>query len=970
MRRIPRRGFRLCYVGLVAALSAAVALGCGGDSLVLPGEGEPAEIELLAGNGQNGRAGEALAHPLVVRVTDTQDRPVPDIEVNFRLVSGAGAEIAPQTDRTDETGEASTTLVLGSAVGEYVVEAEAASPSDLELVVQFTATALAANADEIVAVDGLDQSAPVGSALGEPLVVEVKDAFGNPIADVPVEWSAVGGGSVSASSTRTGADGRTSVRRTLGPAAGRQMTLAAADGLAGSPVTFVHTALAGSASRVVVVSGDEQSAEAGSTLPAPIVVQVLDAEDNPVAGRAVSWVITGGGGSVDPTSSTTGEDGRASTTWTLGGAPGANSVKAVVSGVGEAGFTATATPTAGSTPTTIAEESGDGQSALVGTTLAAPLKVKVTSESGAGVSGVVVTWTAVGGGSVSSSTSTTDAQGIAQVFRTLGTTAGTYTTTAAVDGLSGSPVTFTSTATPGAPPVLVLVTSPPATARSGEAFDPQPVVQIRDADGDDLATADVVVTAALTSGSGDLIGATTATTNASGRAQFSGLGIQGTVGSYRIIFAADGYTAATSPAITLEAGAPDAGTSALEATPSTVAAGASSTVRATVRDVSGNPVPGVAVVLEATGSGNTITPSSATTGDGGVAEFTFSSTAAGEKTLTARVGDVTITQTATVTVTAGGPDPGRSTLQATSSSIPIGGTTTVRATVRDADGNPLSGASVTLQASGSGNTIEGSPATTDAQGVAEFTFGSSVAEAKTLSASVSGTVVAQTTVTVAKLASTTSITGDTPDPSDPDEQVTVTVQVTDESESLVPSGNVTVTGPAGATCTATLDGAGAGSCQLVLTESGQLTATYAGDAQFEASSSAAVDHTVNAPPPPNEAPTASDDAYTTAAGEELVVSAPGVLGNDSDPEAAPLTAELQAPPASGTVTLSADGSFTYTPAADFAGDVTFTYVASDGTNQSNVATVTITVTAPEMSPPEGDGAGSGGGEEEDDGGGG
>ncbi len=45
------------------------------------------------------------------------------------------------------------------------------------------------------------------------------------------------------------------------------------------------------------------------------------------------------------------------------------------------------------------------------------------------------------------------------------------------------------------------------------------------------------------------------------------------------------------------------------------------------------------------------------------------------------------------------------------------------------------------------------------------------------------------------------------------------------------------------------------------------------------------------------------------------------------------------------MTLAADGSFTYTPAADFNGTDSFTYTASDGTAVSNVATVTITVTA-------------------------
>ena len=96
----------------------------------------------------------------------------------------------------------------------------------------------------------------------------------------------------------------------------------------------------------------------------------------------------------------------------------------------------------------------------------------------------------------------------------------------------------------------------------------------------------------------------------------------------------------------------------------------------------------------------------------------------------------------------------------------------------------------------------------------------------------------------------------------------------------------------------------------------------------------------------NQPPVAVDDAYAVTGGAVLSVPAPGVLGNDSDPDGDMLTAQLVAGPASGNLTLNPDGSFTYVPAEDAAsGSVTFTYQAFDGVALSNVATVTITVTA-------------------------
>lgn len=94
----------------------------------------------------------------------------------------------------------------------------------------------------------------------------------------------------------------------------------------------------------------------------------------------------------------------------------------------------------------------------------------------------------------------------------------------------------------------------------------------------------------------------------------------------------------------------------------------------------------------------------------------------------------------------------------------------------------------------------------------------------------------------------------------------------------------------------------------------------------------------------NDAPVAVNDSYTTATSTALnVPAATGVLANDTDPDNDPLTAAVVANPAHGSVTFNANGSFTYTPTAGFTGTDTFTYRDSDGTLNSNVATVTITI---------------------------
>ncbi len=96
----------------------------------------------------------------------------------------------------------------------------------------------------------------------------------------------------------------------------------------------------------------------------------------------------------------------------------------------------------------------------------------------------------------------------------------------------------------------------------------------------------------------------------------------------------------------------------------------------------------------------------------------------------------------------------------------------------------------------------------------------------------------------------------------------------------------------------------------------------------------------------DRAPVATPDSYTTENTTLTVNAATGVLANDSDPDGDPITAALVTNPTNGMVTLNTDGSFTYTPNANFSGPDSFTYMASDGVLSSAPATVSITVLSP------------------------
>jgi uncharacterized repeat protein (TIGR01451 family) len=93
----------------------------------------------------------------------------------------------------------------------------------------------------------------------------------------------------------------------------------------------------------------------------------------------------------------------------------------------------------------------------------------------------------------------------------------------------------------------------------------------------------------------------------------------------------------------------------------------------------------------------------------------------------------------------------------------------------------------------------------------------------------------------------------------------------------------------------------------------------------------------------DDAPLANPDFFVVDEGQQLIVAAPGILGNDSDADGEPLSAILQAEPAHGQILLQGDGSFVYTPDENYNGMDEFTYMANDGTGNSDVTTATIVV---------------------------
>jgi len=106
----------------LAALGAALALGCGGSDLTLPSDGRAAELAVVTGNQQTGSPGQALLQPLVVRAVDAAKAPVSQVRIAFVVTAGGGST-TPDTATTDADGRASAQWTLGTSMGPQAVEA-------------------------------------------------------------------------------------------------------------------------------------------------------------------------------------------------------------------------------------------------------------------------------------------------------------------------------------------------------------------------------------------------------------------------------------------------------------------------------------------------------------------------------------------------------------------------------------------------------------------------------------------------------------------------------------------------------------------------------------------------------------------------------------------------------------------------------------------------------------------------------
>lgn len=339
-----------------------------------------------------------------------------------------------------------------------------------------------------------------GEPLPDAITIRALDRLGSPIGGAELEARVdLGDGSLDATTLTTNADGRATVRWTLGPVAGsaQQMRIVAPPSFTRF---FTATARPGPVEQIRVVEGGRQAGLPGTELVAPLRIRLEDRLGNIRPGVAVELSVIEGGGRLSTSTGVTSDDGVFETRWTLGAASGPQRVRIVHAEGGALDITAQAIAEAAAlevrTPAGAISGTVDELTDLLP-------RVRLVDAQGAGLAGVPVIFEVPQGSLISADpegeeglrvASTTAPDGVATLAGwRLGTTAGPQQLVVRFPGLD--PVFLEATATAGAAAAVELVAGNRQAATSGTLLADPLVARVVDAFGNPVAGATIDVVA-------------------------------------------------------------------------------------------------------------------------------------------------------------------------------------------------------------------------------------------------------------------------------------------------------------------------------------------------------------------------------------------------------------------------------------------------------------------------------------------
>ncbi|MFO0938376.1 MAG: FG-GAP-like repeat-containing protein [Gemmataceae bacterium] len=466
--------------------------------------------------------GTTFPSPLTFHLADSLGNPVVGVIVALTETPSTGAGIVslPATLTTNASGDISFTPTANSTLGSYTITATSYGVS-----ASIQVTNIVGPLSKLVVISGGNQTTTVGTAFGNPIVIEAEDAFGNPIPGVSV--SASGSGATYSTPALTGADGKTSFTATAGTIA---QTINVTVSSAGLSVPLTLTSTVGPVNSITAATSS-LSVQVGASL-GTLKYHVSDAFGNPESNVTViiSGPLSGAGVVSLPATLTTDADGDISFVPTANNIIGSYSITASINGLSAS---TSVTNLAGAL-SKIVVVSGSNQSATVGTIFAIPCVVEADDQYGNPIAGLTVSVS--GTGATYSTPATTGTNGRTSFRATAGTKAGPISVTVSNGGVSGL-LSLTSTAGPIA--TITIVSGASQSIDLGKAAAAPLVFAVADQYGNPASISSVSITAPA-AGASAKIGTITPTLNAGeGSASITANSV---TGSYQLTVSGNGVS--------------------------------------------------------------------------------------------------------------------------------------------------------------------------------------------------------------------------------------------------------------------------------------------------------------------------------------------------------------------------------------------------------------------------------------------
>jgi hypothetical protein len=355
-------------------------------------------------------------------------------------------------------------------------------------------------------VSGGNQVGKAGTVLPSPAVVLVAAADGVGLPGVTVNFSAPVGAAVGSASSVTDSSGKASTSFTIGTLPGPQNFTASAGAL---NVVIAESAITADVASIAIVSGDAQQDSVSAKL-GPLKVRVTDAFNNPVGGVPVTWARTSGAGSLASATTSSGADGVATNTYSLGTTVGSGAVSASL-GALSATFSFTATA-ASATRISLTNKVSLPTTTKSGAALDPQPEVRVLDQFGNFVPGALTVTAASTNGTIAlngiTSVAVNAATGAA-VFSGLSLSGSVGTTAIRFTASNGSiSPDSTNAITLGVGTASQVIVTPPAGAPPA-GYDFEASVRAADAGGNTVTGATGSVTLTLSGGAGSLSGTAT-----------------------------------------------------------------------------------------------------------------------------------------------------------------------------------------------------------------------------------------------------------------------------------------------------------------------------------------------------------------------------------------------------------------------------------------------------------------------------